>query len=84
MYTENNRPLAHRFEEAIANLDSSAHGCRLAITEIRREMDAACDTGRITLQQWRTLLERITRTQIACNERYCQKPASIFNPQSRT
>lgn len=54
------------FEAAILKLDPTAYDCRLKIADVRRQMDKACDVGKISLAQWRTLLERVAHLQSRC------------------
>lgn len=53
-------------ETAVLTLDPALHDCRLRIADIRREMDEACDHGKITLGQWRGLLVRVADIQSRC------------------
>ena len=50
-------------QSSILKLNPSANDCRLTIIEVRRQMDEACDQGKITIAQWRTLLEQISAIQ---------------------
>lgn len=53
-------------DAAILAIDSTAHDCRLKISELRRKMDEACDHGTITITQWRELLDRVAKLQARC------------------
>jgi hypothetical protein len=52
-----------QLESMLLALDPSLPGCRVQITELRRQMDIACDNGSITLQQWRGLLDKTAGVQ---------------------
>ena len=54
------------FESALLKLDPDAHDCRLKIADVRRQMDEACDVGKISLAQWRALLDRVAHLQSRC------------------
>lgn len=65
------------FESAILKLDPAAHDCRMKIADIRRQMDEACDVGKISLAQWRILLDRVAHLQSRCvPEKKWQSPGS--------
>lgn len=53
-------------EMAVLKLDAEAHDCRVKISELRCRMDEACDQGRIPIQQWRKLLDKIADVQAHC------------------
>lgn len=54
------------FESVILQLNPEAHDCRLKIADLRRQMDEACDLGKISLTQWRSLLVRVAEKQARC------------------
>lgn len=47
----------------VVALNCNSVSCRNDIFRLRREMDSSCDSGQITISQWRTLLERISEVQ---------------------
>jgi hypothetical protein len=49
--------------DMIQMLDASHEGCAVRISELRRQMDRACDQGTINLREWRVLLDRLGPTQ---------------------
>lgn len=51
------------FEKRIEALSPTAGDCRRKISELRREMDAACDAGHISIAEWRTVLTKIADVQ---------------------
>ena len=57
----------HKLEAAISCLDHTAYDCRIKIADIRRLMDAACDRGAITLNQWRCMMEAVGEIQAKCS-----------------
>lgn len=64
MSTEN---LMHpELETAILKLDPTLHDCRLKIADLRRQMDEAFDQGKISIVQWRALLDRVAAVQSRC------------------
>lgn len=54
------------FESAILKIDPAAHDCRLKVADVRRQTDAACDVGHISMAQWRYLLDRVAAIQARC------------------
>lgn len=40
--------------------------CRAKILQLRQIMDEACDQGTVTIEQWRSLLDRIALVQAKC------------------
>lgn len=59
-------PVLAELEAAVQRLDSSRSNCRIEIVELRREMDGLCDQGKITIAEWRKLLDRISIIQSQC------------------
>lgn len=49
-------------------LDRNSIDCKADISRLRRLMDVACDSGHITITQWRTLLDRISEVQAGLTE----------------
>jgi hypothetical protein len=54
-------------EGLLLQLDWTAADCKVKITNFRRTADAACDSGTITLKQWRVLQEKISVIQEKCS-----------------
>jgi hypothetical protein len=52
-----------QLETLFLQLDPAGLDCRAKIIQLRRLMDEACDQRTINMQQWRTLLERISFLQ---------------------
>jgi hypothetical protein len=52
-----------QLETLLLQLDPADLDCRAKIKQLRRLMDEACDQRTINMQQWRTLLERISFLQ---------------------
>ena len=57
----------NEFELIILKLDPDAHDCRIRIGDLRRQMDEACDVGKISLAQWRNLLDQVAAIQARCH-----------------
>jgi hypothetical protein len=53
-------------EQTMLSLDPSSMNCREKIADLRRLMDESCDLGLLTLQQWRTLLDKVSLVQEKC------------------
>jgi hypothetical protein len=52
-----------QLETLLLQLNPTDLDCRVKIAQLRRLMDEACDQRTINMQQWRTLLERISFLQ---------------------
>lgn len=46
-------------EQVLSEIDPKNHEFRQKITLLRQNMDEACATGKITVKEWRTLLDQI-------------------------
>jgi hypothetical protein len=53
-------------ETLLLELDVTKPDCRTRILSFRKMADAACDSGRITLKQWRVLQEHVSVIQEKC------------------
>lgn len=53
-------------EKMLAEIDPTSLECREQIAQLRRDMDQACDVGKITIKQWRALLDRVADVQSKC------------------
>lgn len=57
-------PKTHdHFTAALKRLTTAGSITRAEVTVLRRDMDAACDRGDITLKQWRELLDVVAGVQ---------------------
>lgn len=70
-----------QLESMMVHLDPTALDFRIAISNIRRLMDASCDGGAITIRQWRRLLETVSALQSEWTVRY---KGDVSKPASRT
>ncbi len=52
-----------QLEMLLLRLEPTDLDCRAKILQLRRLMDEACDQGTVNMQQWRSLLERISCLQ---------------------
>jgi hypothetical protein len=52
-----------QLQARLTRLDPSELGCRAKIAELRRLMDVSCDRKAITMQQWRSLLDKLALVQ---------------------
>ena len=52
-----------QLEALFVQINQCEPDCRVKISELRKEMDAACDQRTISTTQWRSLLERISILQ---------------------
>lgn len=60
-------PLDHtKLEEMVLILDPDKADCRLRISELRIAMDHSCDSGLISITQWRLLLDLVSNVQAKC------------------
>jgi hypothetical protein len=55
-------------EKMFAEIDPASPGCRQQIMQLRRQMDEACDSGKITIKEWRAMLDRIAAVQSKCSK----------------
>jgi hypothetical protein len=53
-------------EKMLAEIDPASLECRVQITQLRRHMDEACDSGKINIKEWRALLDRVAVVQSKC------------------
>ena len=53
-------------EKMLAEIDPVSLDCRVQIAQLRRHMDEACDVGKISIKQWRALLDRVADVQSKC------------------
>lgn len=53
-------------EKMLAEIDPASLECRAQIAQLRRHMDEACDVGKISIKQWRALLDRVADVQSKC------------------
>lgn len=51
------------FQAKLAVLAADKLLKREALTEMRREMDAACDKGELSFKEWRSLLDAVATVQ---------------------
>lgn len=52
-----------QLEILLLRLNPTDLDCRAKIVQLRRLMDAACDQRSVNMQQWRSLLDRISLVQ---------------------
>lgn len=55
-------------ERILAEIDPASPDCRQQIMQLRRQMDEACDSGKITIKEWRALLDRVAAVQSKCSK----------------
>jgi hypothetical protein len=55
-------------EKMLVEINPASPGCREQITQLRRHMDEACDSGKITIKEWRALLDRVAVVQSKCTK----------------
>ena len=53
-------------EAIVLSLDPTLRDCRLRIADVRKQMDASCDKGLMTISQWRRLLDAVAALQSRC------------------
>lgn len=46
-------------EEILSKIDLKDHDFRHKITLLRQEMDDACATAKITVKEWRSLIDKV-------------------------
>jgi hypothetical protein len=52
-----------QLEALLLRIKPADEECRAKIAQLRRSMDEACDHKTISMQQWRSLLERVSIIQ---------------------